>query len=109
MSKHLRQLHNLFYLTLQILKLLQGDVEMIKWARLQVDTSEGCDAMLPNSASEESDTYDDEGISHLNLKSHLNLALLDVEEESLSTSSVEQSITLEDYLGDRWSRSSSFD
>ncbi|KAK1371194.1 putative receptor-like serine/threonine-protein kinase [Heracleum sosnowskyi] len=92
-----------------ILKLLQGDVEMMKWARVQVDTSETCDATLQNSASEECDTFDDEGLSHLNLKNHLNLALLDVEEESLSTSSIEQSITLEDYLGDRWSRSSSFD
>lgn len=82
---------------------------MVKWARLQVDTSEPCDAMLQNSASEESDTFDDEGLSHLNLKNHLNLALLDVEEESLSTSSIEQTISLEDYLGNRWSRSSSFD
>ncbi|KAL8110322.1 hypothetical protein AgCh_026158 [Apium graveolens] len=92
-----------------ILKLLQGDVEMMKWARVQVDTSENCDAILPNSTSEECDTFDDDGLSSLNLKNHLNLALLDVEEESLSTSSIEQSITLEDYLGDRWSRSSSFD
>ncbi|KAL1833702.1 hypothetical protein ACET3Z_003353 [Daucus carota] len=92
-----------------ILKLLQGDAEMVKWARLQVDTSEPCDAMLQNSASEESDTFDDEGLSPLNLKNHLNLALLDVEEESLSTSSIEQTISLEDYLGNRWSRSSSFD
>lgn len=82
---------------------------MMKWARVQVDTSESCDAILQNSASEECDTFDDEGLSPLNLKNHLNLALLDVEEESLSTSSIEQSITLEDYLGDRWSRSSSFD
>ncbi|KAL6215047.1 hypothetical protein ACLB2K_014478 [Fragaria x ananassa] len=80
-----------------VVKLLQGDVEMIKWARLQVH------------AWEESDILDDEACPRSNLQSHLNLALLDVEDDSLSMSSIEQTVSLEDYLRGRWSRSSSFD
>lgn len=79
------------------MKLLQGDVEVIKWARLQVH------------AWEESDILDDEACPRSNLQSHLNLALLDVEDDSLSMSSIEQTVSLEDYLKGRWSRSSSFD
>ncbi|KAK9110312.1 hypothetical protein Sjap_018372 [Stephania japonica] len=81
-----------------VLKLLQGDVEVTKWARQQF------------SASEELDGLDDEILlSPPDIKSHLNLALLDVEDDSLSINSVEQSISWEDYLKGRWSRSSSFD
>lgn len=82
----------------QILKLLQGDEEIIKWARLQVN------------ASEEFDTMDDDAFPRPNLQSHLNVALLGMDEEdSLSVSSVEQNVLIEDYLQGRWSRSSSFD
>ncbi|KAJ0026406.1 hypothetical protein Pint_08089 [Pistacia integerrima] len=80
-----------------VLKLLQGDTDVTKWARLQVN------------ASEESDMLDDEACPRSNLQSHLNLALLDVENDSFSMSSIEQSVSLEDYLQGRWSRSSSFD
>lgn len=80
-----------------VLKLLQGDIEVTKWARLQVN------------ASEESDMLDGEACPRSNLQSHLNLALLDVGDDSLSMSSIEQSVSLEDYLQGRWSRSSSFD
>ncbi|KAF8404048.1 hypothetical protein HHK36_008925 [Tetracentron sinense] len=80
-----------------ILKLLQSDAEVTKWARLQV------------SASEEFDMLDDEALPPPNIQSHLNLALLDLQEDSLSVSSIEQSVSLEDYLQGRWSRSSSFD
>lgn len=81
-----------------ILKLLQGDEEIIKWARLQVN------------ASEEFDTVDDDAFPRPNLQSHLNVALLGMDEEdSLSISSVEQNVLIEDYLQGRWSRSSSFD
>lgn len=79
------------------MKLLQGDADAIKWARLQVH------------ALEESDVLEDEACPRSNLQSHLNLALLDVEDDSLSMSSIEQSVSLEDYLKGRWSRSSSFD
>ncbi|THG19887.1 probable receptor-like serine/threonine-protein kinase At5g57670 [Camellia sinensis] len=78
-------------------KLLQGDSEVIKWARLQVHASEGTDML------------DGEALPRLNLQSHLNVALLDVEEDSLSLSSIEQSVSLKDYLQGRWSRSASFD
>lgn len=55
------------------------------------------------------DVLEDEGFSRSNLRSHLNLALLDVEDSSYSMSSIEQTVSLEDYLRGRWSRSSSFD
>ncbi|XP_052191561.1 protein kinase STUNTED-like [Diospyros lotus] len=78
-------------------KLLQGDQEVTKWARLQVNASEGTDIL------------EAEAFPRSNLQSHLSLALLDVVEESLSMSSIEQSVSLEDYLRGRWSRSSSLD
>ncbi|GFY96534.1 kinase with adenine nucleotide alpha hydrolases-like domain-containing protein [Actinidia rufa] len=80
-----------------VLKLLQGDPEVTKWARLQVN------------ASEETDTPDDEAFPSSNIQSHLNLALLDTHEDSLSMSSIEQTVSLEDYLRGRWSCSSSLD
>ncbi|KAF5749068.1 L-type lectin-domain containing receptor kinase II.1-like [Tripterygium wilfordii] len=78
-------------------KLLQGDDEVTKWARVQV------------SAIEESDMIDGKACPPSNLQSHLNVALLDMDDDSLSMSSLEHSISLEDYLQGRWSRSSSFD
>lgn len=95
-------LHILGIMALQVLKLLKGDKEATKWARLQVHASDG-------STLEESDILDDDTFSQSNLRSHLNLALLGVEEDSVSGSSIEQSVSLEDYLRGRWSRSSSFD
>ncbi|XP_050235442.1 protein kinase STUNTED-like [Mercurialis annua] len=80
-----------------VLKLLQGDAEVTKWARLQLNNVE------------ESDMVEDEAYRRSNLQSHLNLALLDVDDDSLSTSSIEQTVSLEDYLQGRCSRSSSFD
>lgn len=91
------------------MKLLQGDVEVVNWARLQVNSLDGSRRILQANPLEESDAFEEEGISHVNLQNHLNLALLDVEESSASPSSTEQSISIEDYLQDRWSRSSSFD
>ncbi|QCE15721.1 probable receptor-like serine/threonine-protein kinase At5g57670 [Vigna unguiculata] len=82
-----------------ILKLLQGDIETVKWARLEVKN--GLDA---------AETVDDEACPPSdNLQSHLDLALRDLVEESLSMCSVEQGLTLEDYLRGRCSRASSFD
>ncbi|KAK7410633.1 hypothetical protein VNO78_01577 [Psophocarpus tetragonolobus] len=80
-----------------ILKLLQGDAEAIKWARLQVN------------ALDAPEMLDEEACPPSNLQSHINLALLDVEDDSLSMCSVEQGLTLEDYLRGRGSRTSSFD
>ncbi|XP_022750904.1 probable receptor-like protein kinase At5g18500 isoform X2 [Durio zibethinus] len=78
-----------------ILKLLHGDQEATNWARQQVR------------ASEEVDIVDGE-VYPTNIESHLNLALLDLEDDSLSVSSNERSVTTEDYLQGRWSCSSSF-
>nr|GMD94168.1 pentatricopeptide repeat-containing protein At5g62370 [Ipomoea batatas] len=98
-------------LKLKIVKLLQGDVETTKWVRLQVNGSEvGSNAKLPANSMEGADTLDDDTFSqNSNIQSHLNLALLGVEEDSVSVSSIEQHIPLEDYLRGRWSRSSSLD
>ncbi|KAK7385131.1 hypothetical protein VNO78_30842 [Psophocarpus tetragonolobus] len=80
-----------------ISKLLGGDAEVLKWARLEVN------------ALKAPELLDDEACPPSNLQSHLNLALLDVEDDSLSMCSLEQNVSLEDYLRGRWSRSSSFD
>lgn len=79
-----------------ILKLLRGDEEVLEWARQQINSSE------------ELDELDGED-SPVSIQSHLNLAFQDLEDDSLSISSTEQSMSSEDYLRSRWSRSSSFD
>ncbi|KAG2716160.1 hypothetical protein I3760_03G110900 [Carya illinoinensis] len=77
-------------------KLLQGDEEVTRQAKQQLSTSEEVDVL--------------DGESFVaNIQSHLNVALLDVEDDSHSSSSSEQSISIEDYLKARWSRSSNFD
>uniref|UniRef100_A0A7C9ASV7 Receptor protein serine/threonine kinase n=2 Tax=Opuntia streptacantha TaxID=393608 RepID=A0A7C9ASV7_OPUST len=80
-----------------ILKLLEGDADVMKWARVQVN------------ASESSNKLDEDGHPQPDLQSHLSLALLDVEDDSLSVGSIEQRMSLEEYFRGRWSRSSSFD
>lgn len=80
---------------MQILKLLHGDAEVTRWAEQEVRASQeldGCDGELVST----------------NIQSHLNLALLDLEDDSDSISSTEQTVSLEDYLRGRWSGSSSF-
>ncbi|GAV69118.1 Pkinase domain-containing protein/Usp domain-containing protein [Cephalotus follicularis] len=79
-----------------LLKLLRGDEEVINWARHQVNASEELDLM-------------DGKVNPTNIQSHLNLALLDLEDNSLSISSTDQSVSVQDYLQGRWSRTSSFD
>ncbi|KAL0535791.1 hypothetical protein IC582_024716 [Cucumis melo] len=78
-----------------ILKLLQGDEEITTWARQQIDETDELDAS------------DGEPLP-TNIQSHLNLALLGLEDDSLSVGSGIQSISIEDYLQGRCSRSSSF-
>ncbi|KAM0940553.1 putative protein kinase RLK-Pelle-RLCK-VI family [Dioscorea sansibarensis] len=87
-----------------VLKLLQGDDDVLKWARSQV------------SASECSDDVDEVTNHAPDIQSYINLALQDIDEDSQSISSTEPSVdfltgntSLEDYLQGRWSRSSSFD
>jgi len=87
------------------MKLLQGDSDVLRWARSQGD------------ASDEFDGLDDEAANpNSNIQSHINLAFLDVEDDSVSVSSVDHAVdfitantSLEDYLKGRYSRSSSFD
>ncbi|MCD7450161.1 hypothetical protein HAX54_003942 [Datura stramonium] len=80
-----------------VVKLLQGEAETIKWAR-----EEG-------KASEEVDAVDGEQPPS-NIQSFINLALLNLEDESsLSCNSTGPIISVEDYLQGRFSRSSSFD
>ncbi|KAL1208672.1 Protein kinase STUNTED [Cardamine amara subsp. amara] len=81
-----------------VLKLLKGDKDTHKWAMEQVSSS-----------SDESEILKDEQCQRSNLQSHLNLALLDVEDDSISMGSIEQGVSVEDYLKGRTSRSSSFD
>ncbi|CAH8305268.1 unnamed protein product [Eruca vesicaria subsp. sativa] len=81
-----------------VLKLLKGDEDTLQWAIQQVSSS-----------SDESEMLEDEEIQRSELQSHLNLALLDVEDDSISMGSFEQGVSVEDYLKGRTSRSSSFD
>ncbi|CAA7396752.1 unnamed protein product [Spirodela intermedia] len=91
-----------------VLKLLQGDEDIVKWAKLQVGGS-----------SEEGgglDEEDEETTPTATIRSHLSLALLDVDDDSMSISSTEHAVdfimahgSLEDYFQRRGSRSSSFD
>ncbi|KAL7158011.1 hypothetical protein ABFS83_02G114400 [Erythranthe nasuta] len=77
-------------------KLLQGDEEVVDWARQETKYCEEINGI----SNEQSAT---------NMQSFINLAFLDLEDDSDSISSSEQNISVEDYLGGRWSRSSSFD
>ncbi|KEH40498.1 putative protein kinase RLK-Pelle-RLCK-VI family [Medicago truncatula] len=80
-----------------ISKVLKGDAVVIKWAKLEIN------------ALKASELLDEEACPPSDIQSHLNLALLDVDDDTLSMFSVEQNVSLEDYLRGRWSRSSSFD
>lgn len=85
------------------MKLLQGDNDAIEWARSQVKSP--------------ADPFDDEMFNlQSDIQSHLNLALVDVEDDSVSVSSTDHivdsltvSTSVENYLRWRCSRSSSFD
>ncbi|KAI0496116.1 hypothetical protein KFK09_022423 [Dendrobium nobile] len=86
-----------------VLKLIKGDEETVK--NLELGTS-----MLFD------DMEDEATIKNFNIQSHINLALLDVDDDvALSMSSkthsfdfTTSSMSLEEYLKERWSRSSSF-
>ncbi|KAL1204051.1 Protein kinase STUNTED [Cardamine amara subsp. amara] len=74
-----------------VLKILQGDEEATEWGKQQVRASEDETAYLTN------------------IESHINLALLDLEDDAASDSSPEaSSISVEEYLKGRWSRTASF-
>ncbi|KAK4780306.1 hypothetical protein SAY87_016412 [Trapa incisa] len=80
-----------------VLKLLQGDQEAIIWARAHISSSSVLNSL------------DEEESQVINIQSHLSLALQDLEDDSLSVSSAGQSISWEEYMHGRWSRSSSMD
>ncbi|KAF8103594.1 hypothetical protein N665_0188s0520 [Sinapis alba] len=73
-----------------LLKLLRGDEDTLKWAMQQVSSS-----------SDESEMLKDEQCQRSNLQSHLKVALLDVEDDSLSMGSFDQGVSVEDYLKSR--------
>ncbi|KAL6648482.1 hypothetical protein ACP70R_012706 [Stipagrostis hirtigluma subsp. patula] len=68
-------------------------------------------AIVADVGTAESDCLDDEAYPTANVRSHLGLALLDVEDaESISSTEHSSGLSpLEEYLRERWSRSSSFD
>ncbi|CAH8354577.1 unnamed protein product [Eruca vesicaria subsp. sativa] len=80
-----------------VLDLLKGDTEMLKWAKEEI-----------SNGLEDSKLLKDEKLHRSNLQSHLNLAFLDMEDDSHSMRSMDQGISVEDYLNGRESRSSSF-
>ncbi|KAF2560719.1 hypothetical protein F2Q70_00018956 [Brassica cretica] len=74
-----------------VVKILQGDEDATEWGKQQVKASEDAREYLTN------------------IESHINLALLDLEDDAASDSSPEaSSISVEDYLKGRWSRTASF-
>ncbi|XP_066383281.1 protein kinase STUNTED-like [Miscanthus floridulus] len=68
-------------------------------------------ASIADQGATEPDCLDDEAYPAANVRSHLDLALLDVEDsESISSTEHSSGLSpLEEYLRERWSRSSSFD
>ncbi|KAG6424850.1 hypothetical protein SASPL_115270 [Salvia splendens] len=78
-----------------VLKLLQGDPAVVEWARQETETCEDLNMIYNEQSATE-------------IQSFINLALHDSEDDSTSSSSTELNISVEDYLGSRWSRSSSF-
>lgn len=79
----------------QVVKLLQGDPKSVEWAREQVKVLDKLDVI------------EGEGYA-TNIQSFINLALLNVEDDAVSSSSGEQTVSVEEYLRERCSRSSSF-
>ncbi|XP_058215895.1 protein kinase STUNTED [Rhododendron vialii] len=86
----------------QILNILKGDKDVEEFVKSQFGDRRG---------TENEETTDDEVYPHSSAESHLTLALLDMEDTSPSFSSGEQSsgTSSEEYLKERWSRSSSLD
>ncbi|KAK8934334.1 Receptor-like cytosolic serine/threonine-protein kinase RBK2 [Platanthera zijinensis] len=76
------------------LKLLKGEGDVVEWAKSELISSTACE-----------DLDDDALLLHSNIQSHINLALLDLDEDELSSSSVDHSVTfvtsntsMEEYL-----------
>ncbi|XP_052137199.1 protein kinase STUNTED-like isoform X1 [Oryza glaberrima] len=85
-----------------VLKLLNGENGILKWARSEVGLSYESDGDEPVVTLPE---------NNRNIQSYINLAF-DVDDDSASVSSndfIAANTSLEEYLRGRWSRSSSFD
>uniref|UniRef100_A0A0E0MKB3 Protein kinase domain-containing protein n=1 Tax=Oryza punctata TaxID=4537 RepID=A0A0E0MKB3_ORYPU len=84
-----------------VLNLLDGDGDAVRWARSQAGLSAGDDGDVDSPEKKD-------------IQSYINLALLDVDDDSASVSSgggdfTAANVSLEEYMKGRWSRSSSFD
>lgn len=81
-----------------MLKLLKGDDDAVRWAR-----------QVANAPEKVNDLDDEAVLQHNNLQAHIDLALQDVDDVSLSINSIEPltNMSMEEYLEGRWSRSSS--
>lgn len=79
-----------------VLKLIQGDPNIVEWARQETNTSKNINAVNGEQIAS-------------NIQSFINLALLNMEDDSTSIRSNEHSISVDDYLQGRWSGSRSFD
>ncbi|KAK3003005.1 hypothetical protein RJ639_020062 [Escallonia herrerae] len=85
----------------QILQVLRGEKDLDE----EANTKSG-----DQNDSENQDNNDDEVYPDSSAESHLNLIFLDVDDDSMSFSSVEQSsLYLEEYLKGRWNRSQSLE
>ncbi|KAJ9189563.1 hypothetical protein P3X46_000838 [Hevea brasiliensis] len=87
---------------INVLKLLRGDKDAVKWANIQNEYLKDIENQEEN---------DDEVYPNSSAELHLNLALLDLDDDSISSSSFEQgnnNLSMEEYLKERWSRSSRF-
>ncbi|CAL4930051.1 unnamed protein product [Urochloa decumbens] len=78
---------------------------------LSILRGESAASIADQGGAAEMDCLDDEAYPAANVRSHLDLALLDVEDsESISSTEHSSGLSpLEEYLRERWSRSSSFD
>ncbi|XP_050235185.1 protein kinase STUNTED-like [Mercurialis annua] len=85
----------------EVLKLLRGDKDAVTWVTLRKKDLDD----LENQEGNDDEVYPDSCA-----ESHLNLALLDVDDDLISFSSFERGNLqyIEEYMKDRWSRSSSF-
>ncbi|MBA0636830.1 hypothetical protein Godav_025969 [Gossypium davidsonii] len=87
----------------EVLELLRGEEAIEKWAATQNENKESQEHNID-------DGNDDEVYPNSRADLHLSIAMLDVDDDSTSFSSMEQSsnISMEEYLKERWSPSSSF-
>ncbi|KAF7810781.1 putative receptor-like protein kinase [Senna tora] len=86
----------------QILRILKGEENLLS-----------CEGNYVNEYSENQENIDDEVYPNSSAELHLSLALLDVEDDTsssyASSTDPSNSVSLEELLKERWSRSSSFD